>query len=53
MARPGAQLVLFDTPGIHKPMHEMNRRMVETAAHLVDPVYPRVPVRQLTPRDGV
>jgi GTP-binding protein Era len=29
--RPGAQLVLFDTPGIHKPMHEMNRRMVEAA----------------------
>ena len=29
--RPGAQLVLFDTPGIHKPMHEMNRRMVQTA----------------------
>jgi GTP-binding protein Era len=29
--REGAQLVLFDTPGIHKPMHAMNRRMVETA----------------------
>jgi GTP-binding protein Era len=29
--RPSAQLVLFDTPGIHKPMHEMNRRMVEAA----------------------
>ncbi len=29
--RPGAQLVLFDTPGIHKPEHEMNRRMVDTA----------------------
>ena len=29
--RPGAQLVLFDTPGIHKPEHEMNRRMVGTA----------------------
>jgi len=25
------QMVLFDTPGIHKPMHEMNRRMVDTA----------------------
>jgi len=31
MNRPGAQVVLFDTPGIHKPMHAMNRRMVETA----------------------
>ena len=23
--------MLFDTPGIHKPEHEMNRRMVDTA----------------------
>jgi GTP-binding protein Era len=29
--RPHAQLVLFDTPGLHKPMHAMNRRMVDTA----------------------
>ena len=28
---PGAQLVFFDTPGIHKPKHEMNRRMVDLA----------------------
>jgi GTP-binding protein Era len=35
MARPRAQLVLFDTPGIHKPMHEMNRRMVDTAVRSV------------------
>lgn len=26
-----AQIVFFDTPGIHKPQHEMNRRMVEIA----------------------
>jgi GTP-binding protein Era len=26
-----AQIVFFDTPGIHKPKHEMNRRMVGTA----------------------
>lgn len=25
------QIVFIDTPGIHKPMHRMNRRMVETA----------------------
>jgi GTP-binding protein Era len=31
VSRPGSQLVLFDTPGIHKPMHEMNRRMVDAA----------------------
>jgi GTP-binding protein Era len=29
--RPGGQIVLFDTPGIHKPVHRMNRRMVATA----------------------
>ncbi|HET6899617.1 MAG TPA: GTPase Era, partial [Vicinamibacteria bacterium] len=28
---PGGQIVLFDTPGIHKPMHRMNQRMVDTA----------------------
>ena len=31
MNRPDAQIVLFDTPGIHKPMHRMNQRMVDTA----------------------
>lgn len=30
--RPGGQIVLFDTPGIHKPMHRMNERMVAAAA---------------------
>ena len=25
------QIVLFDTPGIHKPMHRMNERMVDSA----------------------
>ncbi len=29
--RPQGQVVLFDTPGIHKPMHRMNERMVDTA----------------------
>ncbi len=29
--REGGQIVLFDTPGVHKPMHRMNERMVETA----------------------
>jgi GTP-binding protein Era len=27
----GGQIVLFDTPGIHKPMHRMNERMVKAA----------------------
>jgi GTPase len=29
--RPAGQIVLFDTPGIHKPMHRMNERMVDAA----------------------
>jgi GTP-binding protein Era len=29
--RPDGQIVLFDTPGIHKPVHRMNQRMVEAA----------------------
>jgi len=28
---PGGQIVFIDTPGIHKPMHRMNRRMVSAA----------------------
>jgi GTP-binding protein Era len=28
---PAGQIVFIDTPGIHKPLHRMNRRMVEQA----------------------
>ncbi|HEX5069801.1 MAG TPA: GTPase Era [Vicinamibacterales bacterium] len=28
---PGRQFVFVDTPGIHKPLHRMNRRMVDVA----------------------
>jgi len=28
---PAGQLVFIDTPGIHKPMHRMNQRMVDAA----------------------
>ena len=28
---PGAQIVFVDTPGIHRPLHRMNVRMVDTA----------------------
>ena len=35
MNRPDAQIVLFDTPGIHKPTHDMNRRMVEVATRSI------------------
>jgi GTPase len=36
--RPPGQIVLFDTPGIHKPQHRMNERMVETAVKSLDQV---------------
>jgi GTP-binding protein Era len=36
--RPHGQLVLFDTPGIHKPQHRMNERMVEAAVRSLDQV---------------
>jgi GTP-binding protein Era len=36
--RPHGQIVLFDTPGIHKPMHRMNERMVDTALSTLDQV---------------
>jgi GTP-binding protein Era len=36
--RPGGQLVLFDTPGIHKPSHKLNQRMVDTALKTLDQV---------------
>jgi GTP-binding protein Era len=28
---PGGQMVFIDTPGIHKPVHRMNQRMVDAA----------------------
>jgi GTPase len=36
--RENAQIVLFDTPGIHKPMHRMNERMVDAAVHSIGQV---------------
>jgi GTP-binding protein Era len=35
VTRSASQLILFDTPGIHRPTHEMNRRMVDTAVRSV------------------
>ena len=36
--RPDGQIVLFDTPGIHKPPHRMNERMVHTAVRSLNQV---------------
>jgi GTP-binding protein Era len=47
--RPAGQLVLFDTPGIHKPDHRMNARMVDCAVKslaLVDAVFWMVDVTE-------
>ncbi len=36
--RPDGQLLLFDTPGLHKPLHRMNERMMEEALRSLDRV---------------
>ncbi len=35
---PGAQLVFLDTPGIHRPLHRMNVRMVDVAVDAMSSV---------------
>jgi GTP-binding protein Era len=35
---PDAQLILLDTPGIHRPLHRMNVRMVDTALETIQEV---------------
>ena len=35
---PDGQVVFVDTPGIHKPTHRMNVRMVDTAVDTIDEV---------------
>src|SRR5882762_3136822 len=32
---PDAQVVFLDTPGIHRPLHRMNVRMVDTAVETI------------------
>jgi len=32
---PGAQVVFLDTPGIHRPLHRMNVRMVDSAVETI------------------
>jgi GTP-binding protein Era len=47
--RPLGQMVLFDTPGIHRPEHRMNERMVQAAVRsvgLVDVVFWMIDVRE-------
>lgn len=35
---PDAQLILLDTPGIHRPLHRMNVRMVDAAVETIQEV---------------
>ena len=49
---PGGQIVFIDTPGIHKPMHRMNRRMVDTAIETLREVDVAVLVVDVTTRPG-
>ena len=51
---PGGQIVFIDTPGIHKPLHRMNRRMVDAAVDTLREVDVAVLVLDatLTPGSG-
>jgi GTPase len=50
--RPDGQIVFIDTPGIHKPMHRMNRRMVDTAIDSLRDVDVAVLVADVAVRPG-
>jgi GTP-binding protein Era len=49
---PGCQMVFIDTPGIHKPQHRMNRRMVDVALATLKDVDVVVLVVDATTRPG-
>lgn len=38
LQRPDAEIVLVDTPGIHQPRFQLNRRIVRVAKHALDEV---------------
>jgi GTP-binding protein Era len=50
--RPRGQIVLLDTPGIHKPMHRMNERMVQAAVKSLGQVDLAVWLIDVTERYG-
>jgi GTP-binding protein Era len=49
---PGAQIVFVDTPGIHRPLHRMNVRMVDAAVETLREVQVVVLVFDATTRPG-
>lgn len=50
--RPDGQIVFIDTPGIHKPVHRMNRRMVDSALDTLRDVDVAVLVVDVSVRPG-
>jgi GTP-binding protein Era len=36
LSAPAGQIVFYDTPGMHKPMHRMNREMLKAAGEALD-----------------
>lgn len=49
---PGGQIVFIDTPGIHKPEHRMNQRMVDAAVDTLREVDVAVLVVDVTEKPG-
>src|SRR5689334_4314608 len=49
---PDAQVVMLDTPGIHRPLHRMNVRMVDTAIDTIGGVDVLGLVVDVTERPG-
>ena len=48
----GGQIVFLDTPGIHRPLHRMNVRMVDLAIETIDQVDVLVVVLDVTAEGG-
>jgi len=51
-ARAGGQIVFVDTPGIHRPLHRMNVRMVDAAVDSLNDVDAVVLVHDASTRPG-
>ena len=49
---PGGQIAFLDTPGIHKPMHQMNQRMVDSALDALKEADVTVLVVDVTEKTG-
>src|SRR5262245_32437124 len=49
---PGAQIVVLDTPGIHRPLHRMNVRMVDSAVDTIRQVVVLALVLDASERGG-